>query len=328
MSSEPVQLAESVRALAWVDAATCVVGDAEGAVSRWRIRDDMLERLDHADGRGNGCTAVAVDPTDGRVALGWESGKVRIHRDTPAVELCLREAVSSLAFAPGGGPLAIAAGHDVLVVDADGSIVVGEWYRRGAAVCLCWLDDTLLAIGGRGGVSFLAAVDVPVLDLPASLPSPGVVLDLQLDAARTLLTASDLRGEVRITDLRTGDELSLDGHGDRVQGAVWFDRDRLLAVASDDELTVWERAPVDLEPEPWVHGPVIGPSTTPTVSSDSTKVAVGGHDGTVLVVGARRRTAPSVSVQLDDAITAVSWCPDGDGLAVGTASGELRMISC
>lgn len=328
MLADPVQLEESVRTLAWHDAATCVVGDADGAVWRWTIGDGALELLDHADGRHDGCTAVAVDPTDGRVVLGWETGRVRIHGDTPEVEIALREPVTALAFAPSGGPIAIAAGHDVLVVDADGTIVVGEWYRRGAAACLCWLDDTLLAIGGNGGVSFLPVVEVPAMELPATLPSAGVVVDLQLDGARTWLTASDLRGEVRITDLRTGDELSLDGHGDRVQGAVWFDHDRLLAVASDDELAIWERAPADLEPEPWVHGPVIGPSTAPIASDDSTKVAVGGHDGTVLVVASTCRTAPSVSVRLDGAITALSWCPDGDGLAVGTASGDLRTISC
>jgi WD40 repeat protein len=306
-----------------------VIGDANGAVHLWRPAAHELVLLETSTERGDGCTALAAHPTQPWLLAGWERGRVRIHRPEATATLDVREPVDAVAFAPGSGELlAVAAGHDVLVVDLDGDIVVAEWYRRGAAVCLCWIDETLLAIGGNGGVTFLPTVPVPVLDLPTAMPAPGVVLDLCLDAAGTHLAAADLRGEVRITDLRSGDELSLDGHGDRVRGVEWFGGDRLLAVASEDELTVWERAAADLEPEPWVHGPVEGPSVPPTACDDGTLVAVGGHDGKVVVVAAERPAEPDRSAQMSDQVTALAWRPGGTDLAVGTADGGLTLLSC
>jgi WD40 repeat protein len=321
---------DTVRAVAWLDATTCLVADAAGAVHHWRPRSQLLEPLTTAGPQDRGgVVALAVDDTGTRVAVGWECGGVLLLGTSGAAELQLREPVVALSFGPGPwGLLAAASHHDVLVVDDEGETVVAEWYRAGAVAALCWVDDTLLAIGGHGGVTFLSALEIPDSAAPATLPSPGVVLDLRMDAAGRMLTAADLRGEVRITDLRSGDELSLDGLGDRARGAAWFGGDRLLAVASDDELTVWERAPEDLEPEPWIHGPVSGPSTRPEVSGDGTRVAVGGHDGTVLVVHADDPGAASTVVDLDSGVRSLAWRPGGDDLAIGTAGGSVVLLSC
>jgi WD40 repeat protein len=327
----PARVEESVRALAWCDEETCAVGDADGNVQLWQPGLQRLEPLHPSPRDDDSCAALGVHPTRPLLVSGWDSGRVRIHPlgAGVTVELDLREPVDSVAFAPGRAELvAVAAGHDVVIVDLDGDIVVGEWYRRGAAVCLCWIDETLLAIGGNGGVTFLPTVPVPVLDLPPAMPAPGVVLDLCLDAAGAQLAAADLRGEVRITDLHSGEELSLDGHGDRVRGVEWFGGDRLLAVAAEDELAIWERAPSDLEPEPWVHGPVEGPSVAPTACDDGTLVAVGGHDGHVVVVDARRPSEPASTAWMDDAVTALAWRPGGTDLAVGTAGGRLTLLNC
>ncbi len=325
------RLQESVRALVWSDDLTCAVGDADGNVHLWRPGSDQLDDVDACGQQTGGCTVLAAHRTLPLLAIGWDSGRVRIQRSAAGagVELDLREPVAALAFAPGStGLLAVAAGHDVVVVDLDGEIVVGEWYRRGAAVCLCWIDETLLAIGGNGGVTFLPTAPIPVLDLPRSMPAPGVVLDLCLDAAGTHLAAADLRGEVRITDLHSGEELSLDGHGDRVRGVEWFAGDRMLAVTSEDELAIWERAPDDLEPEPWVHGPLAGPSVAPVASDDRAMVAAGGHDGHVVTVEARQPSEVASSAWVTGAVTALAWRPGGTDLAVGAADGHLTLLSC
>lgn len=328
MQGPHARVDDSVRALAWLDATTCLVADAAGTVQRWRPAQGRLEPLLTAP-EGGGVTALAVDAAGGRVAIGWERGEVRLCCTDGTAALHLREPVVALSFAPGlRGPLAAASHHDVLVVDDEGETLVAEWYRAGAVAALCWVDDTLLAIGGHGGVSFLPLLEMDAPTSPPQLPSPGVVLDLRLDAAGSALTAADLRGEVRITDLRSGDELSLDGLGDRARGAAWFAGDQLLAVASDDELTVWERAPDDLEPEPWIHGPVAGPSSGPVVSGDGQRVAIGGHDGTVLVVHADEPGAASTVVGLDSGVRCLAWRPVGNDLAVGTADGDVVLISC
>lgn len=325
-----VQVDDVVRALAWLDTTTCLVADASGAVHRWRPGSGELARCSLGPGGdGTGVTSMAVDGSGARVAIGRECGHVQLDTPGGTAELQLREPVVALSFAPGPqGPLAAASHHDVLVLDDSGDTVVAEWYRGGAVAALCWVDDTLLAIGGHGGVTFLPVLEMDAPTSPPRLPSPGVVLDLQLDAAGSALTAADLRGEVRITDLRSGDELSLDGLGDRARGAAWFAGDLLLAVASDDELTVWERAPDDLEPEPWIHGPVAGPSSGPVVSGDGQRVAVGGHDGTVLVVHAGDPGAASRVLDVGSGVRSLAWRPGGDDLAIGSADGSVVLLSC
>ncbi len=333
---------DPVRALGWLDPSTCVVADAGGAVHLWNTRLDRLQLLDRPDPDLGGCTALDIDRASGRVAVGRERGGVEVLDTDPSreiaparttsIEITLREAVTALSFSPGNADLlAVAAGHDAVVVDRDGDVVVAEWLRAGAVVATCWLDDTVLALGGNGGVTFLPVTEAPapsLSSLPPQLPSPGVVLDLCLDAAGRLLTAADLRGEVRITDLRSGDELSLDGLGDRARGTAWFGEDRFLAVASDDEVSVWQRAPDDLEPEPWIHGPVPGPSAGPVADGQGRCVAIGGHDGAVWVLGPVDPATPLLVADVDDEVRALAWQPGGTDLAVGTACGDLRILSC
>lgn len=325
-----------VAALGWLDSDRLVVADTAGALHRWRPTRAPVP-FGPTDGTAPaGCTALGIDGSGGRVAVGHEDGTVVVVDRTgrECWRTHYREPVTALAFETGGsGVLAVAAGHDVAVIDEEGGVVVAEWLRPTSVACLCWIDPLLLAMGGRGGVTFLPLEDRSLEDLsvdpglPPQFPSPGVVLDLCLDASGTWLTASDLRGEVRLTHLGTGDELSLDGLGDRARGASWFGGDRLLAVAADDELCLWERAPFDLEPEPWAHGPVSGPSAGPDPSADGRLVVVGGHDGSVLVVSADDPSHAATVAGLDGSVLALAWHPERPELAVGTSSGALWTLS-
>lgn len=312
-----------------------VTGDAAGEV-RWTAlggagpEELARTRLDGA------VTALAVD--DAHLAIGSDGGTVVVvDSHGSSVDHRTREPVTALAWQPsheqpGTGPLlAVAATHDVLVLDPAGDVVVSEMHRRGSATCCAWLHETTLAVGGSGGVSFIG-VDGPALGPPPGfeampdLLSPGVVLWMDLDVDRSRLTVGDLRGEVRITDLVTGDELSVDGFGDAVRHLCWWAGSELLAVAAEEQISIWTAAPHDLEPEPALVGPFSGPSVGPVPSPAGDRLAVGDRDGCVWLLGRTAPHEPVCAASLTSEITALCWSPDGSRLAVGSLDGDVRVV--
>ena len=319
-------LDEAVRELVWLAETELVVAAADGSVLRWWPDEGRVHTVLGPDS-DDGCTALGAHPSSGRFAVGTEQGRLHLV-DGDRVHTCrFREPVGAVRYSPGGGHLAVAAGHDVAVLDDIGRILVNELFRPTAVTTLTWLDDDIVATGGTAGITFLSTTGDGVPDRPVQLPSPGVVLDLALDRTGLLLAAADLRGEVRITELDSGDELSLDGLADRARGVAWFGADDgLLALACDDELLVWQRAPHDLEPEPWVHGPLAGPSVSPVACHDGSAVAAGGHDGAVLVVDAEQRWRCRIVAGDGIRVWTLAWRPSGDGLAVGTLAGSVQLL--
>jgi hypothetical protein len=326
---------EAVRELVWLGDSELVVAAADGSVLRWWPDEGRVHTVLDADA-DDGCTALDVHPGSGRFAVGTEQGRLHLVDDDRVHTSRFREPVSALRYGPGsGGLLAVAAGHDVAVLDEAGRVLVSELFRPTAVTTLIWLDDELVATGGTAGVTFLAVTGDAVPELPAQLPAPGLVLDLALDRRGLLLAAADLRGEVRVTELDSGDELSLDGLGDRARGVAWFGPEHdLLALSCDDELIVWQRAPHDLEPEPWIHGPLPGPSAGPVACSDGSAVAAGGHDGTVVVVAAaapwdcRTVAGPRSAAGAGRRVRALAWDRDGSRLAVGSVDGRVQLLGC
>lgn len=350
MTNATTQLAESVRDVAWIgDTRSLAVGGADGEVRvlsptatsagprsdgaghEWEVRHSLPRDLTPAVSR------LAAD-IHGRLAIGSDCGTVRIVDPTwNWTEYRTREPISSLVwlrtFDPhaSGARLAIAAGHDVHVIDAHGRTLISETYRRGSVTCLEWLHPNTLATGGHGGVTFIglngpATGPAPQHEPIPDLLSPGVVLSMHLDQHGNRLTVADLRGEVRITDLRTGDELSVDGLGDRARGACWWAGGQLLAIAADDELSIWRSCPDDLEPEPIVLGPIPGPSAGPVATHLGHRLAVGDQNGVVWIIEKARPHVPVPVASVDAEITTVAWSPDDSLLAIGAANGQLLLV--
>ena len=350
MTNALTELAESVRDVAWIgDTRSLAVGGADGEVRvlsptatsagprsdgaghEWEVRHSLPRDLTPAVSR------LAAD-IHGRLAVGSDIGTVRIidpggncldhHTREPVTALCWSHILDGDASS---ARLAIAAGHDVHVIDAHGHAIISETYRRGSVTCLEWLHPGTLATGGHGGVTFVgldgsATGPAPVQEPIPDLLSPGVVLSMHLDQQGTRLTVADLRGEVRITDLRSGNELSVDGLGDRARGACWWAGGQLLAIAADDELSIWRSCPDDLEPEPILLGPIPGPSAGPVSTHLGHRLAVGDQNGVVWIIEQARPHVPVPVASVDAEITTVAWSPDDSLLAIGAANGQLVLV--
>jgi WD40 repeat protein len=350
MNAVATGLAESVRDLSWIAGShDLAVGAADGQVrvlspvatasestdqidySGWRVRHSVVQGLTA------GVSRLASD-SHGRLAIGTGCGTVRIVDPTwNWTEYRTREPVTALAWLDTFDPqasdarLAIAAGHDVHIIDAHGHTVVSETFRRGSVTCVEWLHPGTLATGGHGGVTFIgldgsATGPAPLSEPIPDLLSPGVVLSMQLDLQGARLTVADLRGEVRITDLRSGDELSVDGLGDRVSGLCWWAGGDLLAIAADDELSIWRSCPDDLEPEPLVLGPIPGPSAGPVATYLGHRLAVGDHNGVAWIVEETRPHLLVPVASVGSEITSLAWSPDDSVLAIGAADGQVLIV--
>lgn len=336
--SAAFSLRSPARAMAWCGDESLVIGRHDGITSTFVVhRDGALSQLPSVDSPPNGPEASApiiamttLGPT--MIAAGDEAGGVTMSVRGDTHRIGMREPISALAFEPSGsGTLAIAAGHDVIVVDATGATRVAEWYRFGSVASLSWIRDDVVALGGHGGVNFLATgpdIEIPVPDLV----SPGFVLDMALNDPGDVLAVADLRGEVRLTDLDTGVEHALNGFGDRVRGVAWagavgIGGNDVLAVAAADELMLWSGA-ADSDPEPWLTVPLDGPAVGPGTSHDRRWVAAAGHDGTVAVVDTAEGRVGRLDT--DSEVAAMAWSPSADAhrqlLAVATTAGDLQIV--
>lgn len=316
-----------VHHLTWVDGRTLVVVDSDGRVDVTDSADGTV--LATATTRRS-ITAVAADSAAGWLAWGDDGGTVELRSSGGRRDTCaFREPVDALEWTNNRTVplphLAVAAGHDVAVVVPGTGIVTEDRFRSTSATCVAWVRPGLTAVGGNGGTRFLTTDgSLPTTpdggDLLPDLPSPGAVTCVDVDLEGHRLTVGDLRGEVRITSLQTGEELSLDGLGDRVQSCRWWHEASLLGVAVDDEVTVWEAAPFDLEPEPVRTIELDGLAAPVTPSPDREVLALADIGGFVHVLTAETLTMDR-PVVFDSRPRCLAWSPDGVVLAVGTDDG-------
>ncbi len=322
-----------VHQLAWLDRRTLVVADGDGRVE---VTDTTTGSVVAASATDRTVTALAVDSSAGWLAWGDDRGTVELRSSGGRREhTAFREPVDELVWTNRADvrppDLAVSAGHDVVVLAPGGGERAADRLRRPRSMCVAWVRPGLLAAGGNGGVTFISADgSAPTtpdrMDLLPDLPSPGAVSCVDVDLGGHRLTAGDLRGEVRITSLQTGEELSLDGLGDRIHSCRWWLDGSLLAIAVDDEVTVWASVPFDLEPDPVCTVDLAGLATPLVADRNRRRLAVAdleswvhrlAYDGSVLDVPVRVTGQPRC----------LAWSPDGTTLAAGTDHGLLLLGS-
>lgn len=344
-----------------VDAAvTCVTGG--GAVAGVVVGTDRGVAQVGEDGRcgwlpwllGAHVVAVEVAPATGALAIATVSGEVCLvdrHGTAQAVELGTR--VRSLAWSDDGELLAAcsqAAG--LVVVDAAGQRRFGlppsrRWRR---VAWQPWHPAAPLVVAGAGGASW---IDPSTGDVVCRDRTPGVATALAVDPSGPWVALGDLRGEVRLLDVRSEDEVEVEGWPDPVEVLAWMPGTGQLLVAGGDEVTLW-RADHEIDADDGIGahddelegdgavaaaggrgevalgaGPDAGPPRTALDGGRLTalaphpwrqRAAIGSDDGRVAVwdLSSGRQTSLA---RWSERITALRWDPLGDQLFVGTLAG-------
>lgn len=297
-----------------------------------------------ADGRfgwlpwllGDHVVAVEVAPATGALAIATVAGEVCLvdrHGTARTVELGSR--VRAMAWSDDGGLLATcsqAAG--LVVVDAAGERRFGlppsrRWRR---VAWQPWHPVAPLVVAGAGGASWVDPGSGAVVRRDRT---PGVVTALAVDPSGPWVGLGDLRGEVRLIDVRSEDEVEVEGWPDPVELLAWMPGTGQLLVAGGDEVTLW-RADHEIGAEDDdVAGDVAGGSRSfgpPRTAVDGgrltalaphpwrQRVAIGADDGRVAVwdLVSDRRTPLAWG---SEPVTALRWDALGDQLFVGTRAG-------
>jgi hypothetical protein len=343
-----------------VDAAvTCLAGC--GAVAGVVVGTDRGVAQVGEDGRcgwlpwllGDHIVAVEVAPATGALAIATVTGEVCLvgrHGAVRTIDLGSR--VRSMAWSDDGALLAAcsqAAG--LVVVDAAGERRFGlppsrRWRR---VAWQAWHPAAPLVVAGAGGASW---IDPSSGEVVRRDRTPGVVTAVAADPSGPWVALGDLRGEVRLIDVRCDDETQVEGWPDPVEVLAWMPGTGRLLVAGGDEVTLWA---ADHEIEDDDEGdaaaeeigdgaaeigsggnhdlrggtPDLGPPRAALDGGRLTalaphpwrqRAAIGADDGRVAVwdMSSGRLTALA---RWSGAVTALRWDSLGDRLFVGTRAG-------
>jgi WD40 repeat protein len=305
-----------VRKLSW---------SADGAFLAWGT-DIGGVGIDLADGFaaaelsiGSGVLSLAWSPDGERLAVGTEGGRLLvwgIGGDT--VERDLGGWVSALAWGPAGN-LAVGAGPHVTVYEPD--LMTSETFPFvGGHVNDLGFVGERLAVGTRDGVLWLFDDSLGPSD-PVRYFNHGSVLALAWDGRRHL-ASGDLLGSLRIADVDTGEEWSIDGFPEPVDRVRWCGR--LVVAPADDDLTVWGLGEDGVDPLPYRLTGHAAPIVDVAVREG--RIASVDEDG-LLVLWSIDLVGEPLYQPLDSKPSVVCWHPSEWRLHVGTVDGGIYTIS-
>jgi WD40 repeat protein len=304
-----------VRRLSW---------SADGAFLAWGT-DVGGVGIDLADGfaaaelsAGSGVLSLSWSPDGERLAVGTEGGRLLVWGiGGDAVELDLGGWVSALAWGP-MGRLAVGSGSHVTVYESDLATCEVFPFVGGHVNDLEFVDQRL-AVGTRNGILWLFDDSVESAD-PVRYFNPGSVLSLAWDGRRHL-ASGDVLGCLRIADVDTGEEWSIDGFPEPVDRVRWCGR--FVVAPAYDDLTVWGLGTDGVDPLPFRLTGHAAPILDVAVRQG--RIASVDEDG-VLVLWPIGMVGEPLYCPLGSRAAVACWHPLDWRLHVGTVGGDILTV--
>ena len=287
-----------------------------------------------------GAACLAVCPVAPLVATGHADGKLCLRDATtgnPVHEQLLGpHPVANVSWAPNGQLLAASCGPDLHVLDHTGQ-PLARYHGPGTNVAaLCWRPDS----------GALAATSGPVVQLfPVPLGLRQLVPYQTLTEDAPLLAAAwSPTGHHLVVGLAAGCLSSwqmshwlLPKPLRRRQGQViesaepmnrlsWHHAGGWLATAHGSGAAIWRNAAIGLLQRPKCLLQHPSPVQQVAFQHQGDILATADSGGTIALWDPLEQSTPLLTHSLGSAISALSWTPDDQSLAVGTATGRVVVL--
>lgn len=267
---------------------------------------------------------------DGRI-LFWAYPEARKLREWDA-----QRPLRAIAFSPDGmllagggiGPQEGGETHQITVWDVETgnirSILPGHADRISIGGLAFSPDGALLASASRGATAKIWDIRTGEVQHTLEGHLKGLNALAFHREGRFLATSSDDR-RIRLWDVRSGAALPVEliGHTNEVYGLRFLNADQLISTSSDRTLRIWDwRSGVTLN---ILQGHAASVNSVASLHGQAFSVS---NDQTIMrwdiQHSAMRRNVQTVDLPTGVQPTSCALAPDGTGLAVGFATGELR----
>lgn len=271
-----------------------------------------------------GSSISAMAPLGPKLAAGTDEGEIWIcpERGDPQLLLTLPDPIAAISTSPSG---AVAAAGETLVELTPMRPISFIQSPTGQITALA----TTTAVGSvlaAGGVAGLALVDLGPRGDHCWVEVPTITA-LAVSPDGQLVAAGDLSGSLHIIDPLTGEGEEITGYPDRIGEMCWMGDSRAVAVAADDEVTLWSVDPTGHpgdEPRllPGPHGRVTA------VCASHSLLATGDRSGRITIWdNPDQDNQPVLTHETGSPVVTLAWSPQGDALAASTTSGELVTLT-
>jgi len=322
-------LDDYVIALAWSpDGALLAALSVAGSLTLYDARTGALQAT--AQAHRLGATTLGWS-ADGRVlASGGQDGCVRLVDSVTLVDRIVRVSphawVEKVAWAPADSMLAVAAGRELVFLDATGQ-VVGRHAGH---------PSTIADIGWRPGARQLTAACYGGLHHYSPESSErlgsdewtGSTLAIAWSPDGRFVATGDQDATVHFWFSRTGEDLMMSGYATKVRELAWDPQSRYLATGGSDTVVLWDC--IGKGPEGRKPTELNGHSETISALAWQKRgnvLASAGRDGRVLLWRPTQDRRQRARGQFAAPPSVLAWSPDDRSLAVGCDDGSITVLN-
>lgn len=271
---------------------------------------------------------VAFSLTSSLFATGGIDGWIRVWDEGGdlVVERHASGWVHDLAWRPGGDEVAAAIGRRVVRVIATGMNAPIHDPLGTQVTCLGWSGDgRRLLAGTYGGIHVFQGANRPTQHFAWK----GALVTLAVSPDDSWVASGNQDATMHCWKLWSGADLQMSGYQGKIQHVSWDRSGRSLALADSGEISCWNfagRGPKGTRPIT-LSGHVRSIAGMGFSPARDNFLASAGRDGSLCLWCPQKSGRSLLSKHVfDDELSALSWCPDGTKIALGSASGKVRVV--